>query len=474
MKFKQYSYFLPYIIFICMIVYQWSLVVPHEDAHIIFRYAKNISEGAGYRYNATDCIQIEGSSELLWTYILSLSLLLKINVVLFSRICGIIIGLISLRLLERKVYPYSLVSCIYSMSPIAYIILSGFGTPLFILTLILAFKFYRNSQVLFFALFLSLAFLCRVETAVVIVLLFTFNFILEKQYRLFVVPAVSIAVIWFLKYLYFGEWMPNAFYTKHGNELLHVESIYPLLITYASISPILFILSFKKVRWAMNKIDVYTVLSFPLCYLLIEQSQNIGYRFELPVMILLLLFITKRNHLYAGDGTETKWVLSFLAIVLFAQVIQLYAVDYPKYDERKAIGENLCGKNAVICTTEAGWLPYYSNFTTMDAGGLCDKTTLRYGVREEWLVSGNPDIITWHCYSDVYLDQWSNSDNRWNEITHALYNYAEKNKYILTAVYGTSNRDCRWYYVKKGREDLIDGIIQIDSPYRGKIMKVAK
>ena len=66
-----------------------------EDAYIYFRFAKNIAEGYGYRFNLADP-PLESGSSLLWQLLISSLYYLPAELVTATKITGIGIGLIAL------------------------------------------------------------------------------------------------------------------------------------------------------------------------------------------------------------------------------------------------------------------------------------------------------------------------------------------------------------------------------------------
>ena len=60
-----------------------------DDAFISFRYAQNLAEGKGLVFNIGE--RVEGYTNFLWTCLLSLSFLVKIDPVYFSWMMGLLL-----------------------------------------------------------------------------------------------------------------------------------------------------------------------------------------------------------------------------------------------------------------------------------------------------------------------------------------------------------------------------------------------
>jgi len=68
----------------------------HDDAYIILRYAKNILAGNGIVWNIGD--RVEGYSSFLWLILISLLGYFRFDLVLASRILGVVFAIATLLL----------------------------------------------------------------------------------------------------------------------------------------------------------------------------------------------------------------------------------------------------------------------------------------------------------------------------------------------------------------------------------------
>ena len=77
-----------------------------DDAYISFRYARNLAEGVGLRYNVIENPPVEGYSEFLWVLWSALFEWLGIDVTVAARVTSVLCGLLTLwwlmRFVERR------------------------------------------------------------------------------------------------------------------------------------------------------------------------------------------------------------------------------------------------------------------------------------------------------------------------------------------------------------------------------------
>jgi hypothetical protein len=127
-----------------------------------------------------------------------------------------------------------------------------------------------------------------------------------------------------------------------------------------------------------------------------------------------------------------------------------YEVD-GRYELAKSLSDYQ-GKGYVIATTEAGLLPFYSNWNAMDAWGLNDEWIAHHGeVTSEYLGQYKPNIIMFHAYFSPLIPPKmidKNLEQDWFRMTITLKDYAESHGYILAAAYGDSPYEAHYYYVR--------------------------
>lgn len=532
---------------------------PAEDAHIMFRYAVNFAHGHGFVWNIGEA-PVEGATEFLWTIILAGGVTAGFDVGIFAQVTALIFSALTIvvmiysmrSLFAVRIILASLIAIIFAVSPVVVQALSGFGTPLFtfLLTsswigLVMMFSEESSQQKIggwitsTSLLFLGLT---RPE-GVFFALLILLSVLLlgskeqkrkfiQKMFWLYIIPG-AVYFIW--RWNYFGWFLPNTFYAKHGSEFIHLSGFEPIMRLCWISLPIFMMLVLHLLYTNHHErkrtvIFMLPAIIFPWFYLLIEQMQNIGQRFQFPVFPILLIVFglyskTLLDHDRIFDRKELLLIFGFIYVtgiiiwmapILGGQLFRLTAVSASivvsiflviffgyknilprtfsirrrnfqsfflyaacllfaqhvfhvtthnasfQYDHRVQIGKALkkfSDKRYTMVTTEAGWLPFYSEWKAIDPFGLYDVHIAHYKLDAEYLNLISPALIMFHVYADEYKPVWVPNDPRWNEMTQTLYKYAANHDYVLAAIVGV-HHDCYWYYVKKKCPDAKE-IIQI-------------
>lgn len=197
-----------------------SLLGSEDDAFITYRYARNIDQGLGFRFNADEkCL---GTTTPLYTLLLAGLGLVSRDLPLLSLIVGFLSILFSALLVSNflaEILPpaWATVGGVqFVLFPFWYRVL-GMETNFLVFLLIAALAaFHRRKYCLSFFV-LGLAILTRFES---ILLLFLFGgALLLRKERKKIVPALGVllAVVlpWFVfAHFYFGRLLPNTFYVK--------------------------------------------------------------------------------------------------------------------------------------------------------------------------------------------------------------------------------------------------------------------
>ena len=106
----------------------------------------------------------------------------------------------------------------------------------------------------------------------------------------------------------------------------------------------------------------------------------------------------------------------------------------------------------MLATSEAGLLPLYSNWKSIDAWGLNDEWIAHNGeITAQYLEAHKPDLIVFHAYFSPLLParlSEKNLQQDWFRMTITLKDYAESHGYILAAAFGDSPYETHYYYVR--------------------------
>jgi hypothetical protein len=284
---------------------------------------------------------------------------------------------------------------------------------------------------------------------------------------------------------YFGHPLPNPYYKKGGG-LLHWDSFWESLgnlVRFGGPFLLAFILGFRSKTTARRTIAcLVPLLAFAAAFVLVSNETNFGGRFQYALWPLILISFYP---LVAGLGGETGlswprpaqsmpravWTLMALALAYglvrygMSQSCMLtiaqqtcgaaYEAD-GRYDVAKYLAQ-FQGKDYVMATTEAGLLPLYSKWRTVDAWGLNDLWIAQHGeVTAEYLEQYKPNLIVFHAYFSPLVPPRvieKNLAQGWFRTTLTLKTYAESHDYVLAAAFGDSPYEAHYYYVRRDFPD---------------------
>lgn len=545
---KRVSLALVLVILIYILAQATHPVVPSEDAYITFRFARHLAEGHGLVWNIGED-PVEGSTEFLWAVLLAgvyrMGISMEQAAWLLSLLAGgttaIVMGLIAYVWGRRQLLTVLLTAGAYAAGPAAYYVRFGFATNLFSLFLLLTFLaqailiFYQQQgrlrQFATILLPVSLLLLCLTRPEGVLygflALIATWR-LLPVQERKSVGRAVLLYLIfpgllyfaW--RWHYFGYPFPNTFYVKSNHQAFYLNYIQDIYGMFRFVAPLLLLLGSalmldKRERAAQALMLITPVFIFPWFYLLIEQTQNIGFRFQytvypifllaaayalgvlapdnvaklawkdlrtqMPLLIgllliifslaiplsnpsfwevlaltlLLLKWLEQGQPLMKAKGTvaNMRWIILLVLALFTIRESYLLASSFyqTQFDDRRAVGLALqpyADKGYTLVASEAGWIPYFSRWRTIDPFGLTDEHIAHQGLSFDYLDAAQPAIIMYH-------DVAKPNPPRWAEMVTLLKNYAQTRGYELAAIIERKGpTDVHIYYINPGNPDAED------------------
>lgn len=413
--------------------------VPSEDAHIIYRYSENFAHGRGIVYNDAP---VEGCTEMLWMLVLTVPALIGANLPVASQAINVIISIAVIVLIFKRAGLFP--SLIVAVSPITVQSLAGYGTPLFVLLIVLMVIARKEGRVYhYYGLLLSVA---RPEGAALWALMIAFD--RKRAWSKHLAYAVALLVVYLdAKFLYFGYFLPNTFYVKAYVPL----TLDAIMRTLFVIAAIVVAGIFTPHSWWRSFLPLAI---FALLYLCVSQADNIGDRFQFPALAGALA-------LSCPATTKRRLRLSVAAFVLlFAACLYESLSAEIKYDDRVAIGKALksLGRPLTLCVTEAGYLPYYSGLRTIDAYGLNDRIIAHEGLTQEYLESQNIDIVMFRMYH-LWDSSRIHPTLAWRTMIKTIVEYCKVNGQEIVYVYAsrgnetTGTGDYLFYSVRRGLLD---------------------
>tara|TARA_Y100000590_G_scaffold451907_1_gene594118 strand:+ start:175 stop:1884 length:1710 start_codon:yes stop_codon:yes gene_type:complete len=396
---------------------------PQEDALILYRYVNNLASTGQISFNLGG-VPSEGATDFFWLIILTFFALFRIDpyfsTIIISTICFYVITKIFQKEIASStnlVILLLFVLLLLNMGQITGSSLYGFSTLVFCTLGLLVYKFAYNGRFILWSIFSVIFCLFRPEA--VIFFLPSIYISLRKAFEnsnlklffvalFFIISCGIFYLIW--RYLYFETLLPLPLIVKqHGGELsinryLSTISQFLSTLTIALILPILIYLFLQRKDFFNLKnlkfISLILITFSSLIYLLSlssgYQSQNIFFRYFAPLYFIVFLF-----SMYSMSRISiNKYLFSFLILILAIGSLdnsnmmnRLAGIEDRKISNPTtnifrefstksfanhplvAVANTLKAKhqNLTIMVTEAGVIPYATNFFTYDAVGLNTK-----------------------------------------------------------------------------------------------------
>ncbi len=483
-------------------------VPPFEDAAMLMRYADHLAHGYGIVWNIGEH-PVDGATDFLFM-VLSAGLI-KMGVAVGRSVRSIAFGSHLLTILlvywvNRKIWkaniPISFLSGLYLGVGTGFSYVAAFfGTPFFalfasltwVLTLVLIQE--RTPPVWLSMLFAFSGLLTGISRPEGVILSagMLISIVIMKGWResinivaIFMVVLIVLGGAYFLwHWNYFGYPLPNPFYKKGGGAF-YWDSFWESfgnLLRFGGPFMLAFLFGFRSREKTRQTIAfLIPLILFASAFILISNETNFGGRFQYALWPLVLL-----SWYPLADGLERDlnfslphpieyrirnvWILSELALafgLLYYSISQncvltaaqqtcgvAYAAD-GRYDVARMLSE-FQSKRYVIATSEAGLLPFYSNWTAIDTWGLNDEWIAHHGeITKDYLDQYKPNVIVFHAYFSPLIPPRlieKNLSQSWFRMTITLKDYAEKHGYVLAAAFGDSPYEVHYYYVRPDFED---------------------
>lgn len=471
-----------------------------EDAYILFQYSKKLATGQGIVFDEVSG-HTEGATDFLWMLILSvmhrsgldlgtsaailnaigLSLtayvILKLNNNLNIRAtCGLLLILFS----------GGFAAALGGFSTLAYGGLYSFYT-----FCILQRKYkWISALSIIISLFRPDGLILALG-GIMATLFFATKYE-RKKFILILLPSLLIGIFYFIwRWQYFESILPLPLQVKVKTDKLF-EGVYTNLAAmrwhWLLVIPFFILLKlkdFNKIIWrdyfaiGLGPLLLFIALSFA------HQSQNVGYRFQYPIILsLIFIYIISLNKI----DKPNKILLTFPIIgVMFGATIIYHDVkNLTNGDYINALPQ-LLRQSSFICKkiaiTEAGRFPFWYDTSEMiDLVGLNSRSVVSKGA-EEVLNSSKPDLIFVHHADRFDINEFDSSKSFQIKNASAIkiknqylgrnpvliapesaLKFAIQNNYHAIAVqYGEENSNFNHFYFispKLNKELFIDVLIK--------------
>jgi len=420
------------LLFIALGVLAWHNRFIQDDAFISFRYADNFVRGYGLVWNEGE--RVEGYTNFLWTIIISLALLLKLEPIKFVMVVGLFLFELTLFFIYRlaaslfhsphlALLTLLLLGTNYSFSSYAT---GGLETELQTCLFAACLWLFLTSdkggwsmtRLALLSLLAALAMMTRLDSLLVVGLVLGSTLIKIGRQRkdgsrfwlplsMAIGPLVLLVGSWLIwKMNFYGSVLPNTFYVKVTSlSSLKRGVIYVYLFFYSYwlvFFPFLFLGFVNRLRHRNNQswLILAVVIVIWLSYIIAVAGDFMEFRFIVPVLPYMFLVIV---WLTCKQLTRLRLKIALVLLVLCGSLhhwltfssppLRYYDVDsfaglsaflyYERNDWIRighVLGESFQhDPNVTIAVTASGAIPYYSRLKTIDILGLNDRWVARHG-----------------------------------------------------------------------------------------------
>jgi hypothetical protein len=450
-----------------------------EDAYIMLRYADNLAHGHGIVWNVGGP-PVEGSTSFMFMALEAMGISAGLPAPLAAQIlalAAVVAGALvlwrTLTLLGASPVLSIALAFAYVGGPATSLAIGGWDTPLFMLftTLLVAALLLYSKERLSDRAIASLApILClaatltRPEGLLWSVLAFAW-LALQKRAALsrlslsfgltFLLP-ILVFTLW--RHHYFGDWLPTPFYVKHeatlNRDALNIAS--DLILHQWLVLTAFLVLSLSRFSLAQA-----SLLLLPLAHLgafvLINNEQNILNRFQFPAWPAAALLAAYGVHMLTGSGARgRRLVANVLAGILLIAAVVSPSLREPSraLPDTIMLGQALrplAGRGLWLCASEAGAMPFFSGWLTLDPHGLNDAHIAHHGLDFAYLDRFAPAILQFHTVrvGEAIATGWS----PWDAMIHKMIAWCARRGYILAAVVKRAGvrDDLDFYFVRGGQ-----------------------
>lgn len=235
-------------------------------------------------------------------------------------------------------------------------------------------------------------------------------------------------------------------------------------------------------------LPLVSIATFVIGWSFMSHEMDFVKRYEYAVVPIVMMSWPKLAALLVDRispsqiGVPILWlrVSSILATAILLITIILY--QRAEYSPRMFVNVDIGGryntamqlqafreKGYTIAGSEAGILPFYSGWVSIDTWGLNNPWVAHHGpVTEGYLANYMPHLIV--LYAPVLRKPVGASPSEWAMMVNNLHSFIETQNYELAAVYGVSPHIADHYYVRRDFVDsqaIIEAIRGVDYRWKG-------
>ncbi len=466
---------------------------PLEDAAMLMRYAENLGHGRGFVYNP-DGPAVDGATDFLTAILLGGLVKLGIGIewatrglIVFAHIFTALLIYGTIRVFHRENGWLALGPALFfAVGNGASFVSSYFAAPVFALAVAVSwffvlkccqngagrgdfFKFglaalamgMVRPEGVFMAVFMLMAVWARMGSG-----------FFQRKLPAFLWASVPLGLAYFCWRLqYFGHPLPNPYYVKglgqwqFGNLLVSAKAfalfLFPLL-------PLFFIGFFEKKARQEVVFPLVPIVGFLGIWVLLSNDMNWHYRFQyaiLPIGLVQFPAIWRAIEAAFLKNKDRFLGFRFWKEVLFCAALVGQLVIFNRSTVNQKGGsihkiakelQQFAPKKYKMAVSEAGLLPFYSTWETLDVWGLNDARVAHSptGITAERLAEFGPDLIVVFAHfspqGDLYLE-----GDKWYAMCKKTARFAVENKFELVACFGRTPEKAYHFYLKKDCPDFL-------------------
>ena len=474
-------------------------VTPEEDASMLLRYSYNVANGHGIVWNVGEH-PVEGATDFLFMLLIGkLAQLFSVGVIAVTRVLLSVSQILSVALLyifgrrifKAPVFAATFAAFYLAVGPAFHFVDSCFSAPFYGLVALLTWASVQQMvkdgittrrAVVFSFLGLTLG-LIRPEGNFIAVFMLAAALFGSREGRpcllatFFAVFAVLGGAYFAWRWHYFGYPLPNPFYVKHQNSIFNTAlTLRALLEMLLPTLPFLG-LGFINSR-GRKALAVLAILSLPFAFIwtFVALDNNGFLRFQYVMVPVILLSVIQTMAIF-WDSFEGERIskpvrqglVGLLAATTLLAVFYVTHIERSLYINPGAYNlamrlQPLAPKGYTLVTTEAGTLPFFSQWRAIDALALNDEYLAHNKGKftTEYLDRYKPQLIlykSWQLgpYPAMTPAQQAIADKSFGArvpmVATELRDYAESHGYVLAAVYASQYCEFHYFWVASGGPD---------------------
>lgn len=454
-------FFSLFVAFILRISWKFYTHYTYEDAFITFRFARNLSNGLGFVYNANE--HIYGTTTPFFAIIMAIWIKIFPNLIVFgASMFGLLSALISI-ILVWKLLDELQINKTGSVLTIGVLVLSdkfwihdmgGMETALVIFAMMVSYFMLVRDRPIWAGLFAGILLWIRIDGVFWFCLLVLAAWIITQQFpRNFIVITILVYLPWLVfATLYFGSPIPYtisakwvAYYTIGIQPVLiriqtllrwltpfSLPNLSPYVVSWTATITIIFsfigTMAYRRHKWLM----VLPAFCLVEIVRLVVMGETFEPRYFMPlfwVLMILFGFGVRTVWVYLSRRFKLKSIIGFSTIAVYICISLWFSLQmaqlkkdsqYFVYDSSlKQMGiwlEKNTPTSSTIFLEPLGYVGFYANRHMIDEVGLVSPQVV--ALKNEGystfplITSLDPDYAVLHCddalrASDAFLARYS-------------------------------------------------------------------